>query len=99
MVLVAAPFVSRHLFTVWFGTLMIAAEYGSLVVLRRGRPAADARALTRYWTCAGLPLASFTWFRFDFFAVWFTVLAIVASDHGRAWRRAPPCRKPCAPRA
>lgn len=77
-VLIPAPLVSERAFVAWFGLVMMAAEYGSLLVLRRGRSRDDALALTAYWTIVGLPLAAFTWFRFDFLAVFFATLGIVA---------------------
>ncbi|HEV8296991.1 MAG TPA: glycosyltransferase family 87 protein [Acidimicrobiales bacterium] len=80
--LLPAPLVSRGAYVALFLVLMVAAEYGSLLVLRWSRPA-DAFGITAYWTLVGLPLAAFTWFRLDFISVLFATLALVAVVHHR----------------
>jgi hypothetical protein len=77
LTLVPAPVVSMRTFVGVFVALMIAAEYLSLVLLRRGRPH-DALGITAYWTIVGLPLAAFTWFRLDFLSVLFATPALLA---------------------
>lgn len=65
------------LYAAAFTAAMIALEYGSLEVLRRGFPQ-RAAALAGWWHVAVLPLAAFTWFRLDFLSVVFAAAGVVA---------------------
>ena len=71
------------LFFIAFTTVMVTCELLSLRILRRSVPVAERRPLTAYWTAIGLPLATIAWFRFDFLAVLFAVIAYTQITRGR----------------
>lgn len=64
-------------------TAMAGCEVGALHLVRRARPS-RADDLTRYWMTTGWVLVLFAYFRFDFLAVVFAVLAFVAWERGRS---------------
>jgi len=77
---------ARHQYWIFFTAfsgIMIACELASLRVLRRHTPQDERAPLTRYWHVVGIPLATFAWFRFDFLAVLFAVLAYTKLVDGR----------------
>jgi hypothetical protein len=79
-----APALARHfeVFRWSFVGVMVAAEYGSLEILRRAHPE-SARSLGHYWHLVVLPLGLFTWFRLDFLAVFCAVVALEELRAGR----------------
>lgn len=81
--MVLARFLTRpDVLVLAFGAVTIGLEYGSLRALRRAWPD-QAGTLTRWWLAVVLPAATIAWFRFDFLAVWFATLALVAVEQGR----------------
>jgi hypothetical protein len=74
---------SFRLFQITFVTIMVAAEYGSLLVLRRAHPHLASR-LTVAWSMVVLPLATVAWFRWDFLSVFFATVAFNAVVRGRS---------------
>ena len=70
-------------FTVLFASLMALAEYTCLQLLRARWPE-RARSLSRYWYAVALPLSTVAYFRFDYVAALFAVLALLAIERGRS---------------
>jgi hypothetical protein len=73
---------SFRLFQLAFAGIMVLAEYGSLVLLRRWMPQ-RATSITFAWTVMVLPIATLTWFRWDFMSVFFATTAVIAIDRRR----------------
>jgi hypothetical protein len=65
-----------------FGTVMAGFEFGALVALRRAWPELRGE-LTFWWNAAVLPVAVLAWFRFDFLAVFFATVGLVAIEKQR----------------
>lgn len=77
LVVLPARWLSQSAFTAVFAAEMVAAEYGTLLVLRRHAGAA-ADSLGVYWTAVALPLAAQAWFRLDFLSALLATWALVA---------------------
>jgi hypothetical protein len=74
---------SFRLFQLAFAGIMVLAEYGSLVLLRRWMPQ-RAGSITFAWTVMVLPIATLAWFRWDFMSVFFATVAVIALDRRRS---------------
>lgn len=73
-------------FQVAFLLLTVTLEYGSLILLRRARPA-DAGRITAFWTCTVVPISAIAWFRLDWLPTALATVALVALVTGGRRRR------------
>jgi hypothetical protein len=74
---------SRAAYLSLFAAVTVSLELASLELLRRAWPD-RARELTRIWSATVLPVAALAYFRLDFLAVFFAVLALIGIERRRA---------------
>jgi hypothetical protein len=84
LVVLPARWLSETSFTAVFVAEMVAAEYTTVLLLRR-RASDRAAAIGTYWSAVALPLAAQAWFRLDFLSVLLATWALlVVLDRQRA---------------